>query len=145
MINVRLLDFKDIIDVKNYERPAGHLTPIEGNRDIPFDIKRVYYLTRVPENTVRGHHAHKTLQQVLVCMNGKVTIDVSTPYEKKQIVLDDPAKGLYIGPMVWREMKDFSPGSVLTVLASSNYDEEDYIRNYETYWNMAIKNLKKEV
>ena len=133
MINVRVIEFKDIVDTRNLERPMGHLTPIEGEIDIPFEIKRVYYLTRVPENTMRGFHAHRKLQQVLICTNGKVTISVSTPFEKETLVLDNPAKGLYIGPMIWREMYDFSPGSVLTVLASEHYQEEEYIRDYKVY------------
>ena len=144
MINVNLLNFKDITDIKNHERPAGHLTPVEGKRDIPFDVKRIYYLTRVPENTIRGYHAHKLLEQVLICMNGQVTISVSTPFEKELITLNDPATGLYIGPMVWREMYDFSPGSVLTVLASDYYDEDDYIRDYETYRKQAIDYFKRK-
>lgn len=144
MINVKMMEFRDIVDVKNQERPAGHLTPIEGNIDVPFDIKRIYYLTGVPENTIRGYHAHKELQQVLICMNGRVSISVSTPYEKEVITLDQPTRGLYIGPMVWREMYEFSPGSVLTVLASDYYNEDDYIRDYSDYCQMAEKYFKKE-
>lgn len=143
MKNVEIIQFRDIVDEKNKERPMGHLTPIEGNADVPFDIKRIYYLTRVPENTIRGFHAHKELQQVLICMNGKVTISVATPYEKQLITLDDPAKGLYIGPMIWREMYDFSPGSVLVVLASQHYNESDYIRDYRTYCEAAQEYLKE--
>ena len=144
MINVELVDLRDIISESNKERPMGHLTPIESGVDIPFEIKRIYYLTRVPENTIRGFHAHKNLEQILICMNGKVTISVSTPYDKKLITLDDPAKGLYIGPMIWREMYDFSPGSVLTVLASAHYDENDYIRDYRTYCELAQEYFRKE-
>lgn len=143
MKNVEMIQFRDIVDEKNKERPMGHLTPIEGNGDIPFDIKRIYYLTRVPENTIRGFHAHKELKQVLICMNGKVTISVATPYEKQLITLDDPAKGLYIGPMIWREMYDFSPGSVLVVLASEHYNEDDYIRDYRAYCEAAQEYLKE--
>lgn len=144
MMNVKMVHFRDIVDEKNKERPMGHLTPIEGGKDIPFEIRRIYYLTRVPENTIRGFHAHKKLEQVLICMNGKVTISVSTPYEKNLITLDDPAQGLYIGPMIWREMYDFSPGSVLTVLASDFYREEDYIRDYREYCEVAQEYLRKE-
>lgn len=144
MMNVKMMHFQDIVDEKNKERPMGHLTPIEGGKDIPFEIRRIYYLTRVPENTIRGFHAHKKLEQVLICMNGKVTISVSTPYEKKLVTLDDPAQGLYIGPMIWREMYDFSPGSVLAVLASDFYNEEDYIRDYREYCEVAQEYLRKE-
>lgn len=139
-----MIAFNDIVDEKNKERPMGHLTPIESGKDIPFAIKRVYYLTRVPENTIRGFHAHRQLEQVLLCLNGKVTISVSTPYEKQMITLNDPAKGLYIGPMVWREMYDFSPGSVLVVLASEYYNEADYIRDYRNYCEIAQEYLRGE-
>ena len=144
MMNIKMIAFSDIVDENNKERPMGHLTPIESGRDIPFVIKRIYYLTRVPENTIRGFHAHRQLEQVLLCLNGKVTISVSTPYEKQLITLDDPAKGLYIGPMVWREMYDFSPGSVLVVLASEHYNEADYIRDYRNYCEIAQEYLKGE-
>lgn len=145
MKNVDIIQFRDIVDENNKERPMGHLTPIEGNTDIPFEIKRIYYLTRVPENTIRGFHAHKELEQILICMNGKVTISVATPYEKQLITLDDPAKGLYIGPMIWREMYDFSPGSVLVVLASEHYNESDYIRDYRAYCEAAQVYLKENI
>ena len=145
MINTKIIEFNDIIDAKNIERPMGHLTPIEGFKDVPFDIKRIYYLTRVPENTIRGFHSHKELQQVLVCLNGSVQISVSTPYEKESITLDDPAKGLYIGPMIWREMYNFSPGSVLMVIASEYYDEGDYIRDYRTYCEEAQDFFKNNI
>ncbi len=144
MNNVRMIEFKDIVDENNKERPMGHLTPIESGQDIPFEIKRIYYLTRVPENTIRGFHSHKELQQVLLCLNGRVTISVATPYEKELITLDDPARGLYIGPMIWREMYDFSPGSVLVVLASQHYNEEEYIRDYRSYCEIAQEYLKGE-
>lgn len=144
MMNIKMIAFNDIVDEKNKERPTGHLTPIESGKDIPFAIKRVYYLTRVPENTIRGFHAHRQLEQVLLCLNGKVTISVSTPYEKQMITLNDPAKGLYIGPMVWREMYDFSPGSVLVVLASEYYNEADYIRDYRNYCEIAQEYLRGE-
>lgn len=144
MKNINEILFKDITDVANKERPMGHLTPIESNIDIPFQLNRIYYLTKVPENTIRGFHSHKKLQQVLLCLNGSVQISVSTPYEKKFITLDNPAKGLYIGPMIWREMYNFSPGAVLLVLASMHYDENDYIRDYREYCELAQDYYKSE-
>ncbi|KTE93844.1 dTDP-6-deoxy-3,4-keto-hexulose isomerase [Desulfitobacterium hafniense] len=127
MKNVRQLVFKDITDLK------GHLTPVEARKDVPFDIKRVYYITRVAKGERRGFHSHRNLQQVLICVSGTVKILVKTPYGEEVIKLDNPAKGLYIGPMVWREMFDFTEGSALVVLASEHYDEEDYIRDYTLY------------
>ncbi len=143
-MNTKMIEFKDIIDVHNQVRPMGHLTPIEAGIDVPFDIKRIYYITRVPENTTRGFHSHRDLEQVLLCLNGSVEIVVSTPYESETILLNDPSKGLYIGPMVWREMKNFSAGSVLLVLASEHYDENDYIRDYDEYIKIARDVLKGE-
>ena len=105
-MNVRWIEFKDIVDKRNDERPMGHLTPIEGLKDVPFEIKRIYHITRVPENTIRGFHAHKALEQVLLCLNGNVKINVSDPFSKEIFVLDNPAKGLYIGPGLWRKMSD---------------------------------------
>jgi len=137
MENVRILKFRDIVDPDNYDRPRGHLTPIEEMKDIPFKIKRVYYLTRVPEHTVRGYHSHRNLQQILICLNGNVTIKVDDGNEIERIRLDNPANGLYIGPMIWREMEDFSPGSVLLVLASECYDERDYIREYDEFLKIS--------
>lgn len=133
MFNTGLLKFKDIGD--NY----GHLTPIEGEKDIPFQIKRVYYITRVNSEVTRGFHSHKKLHQVLLCLNGSIKIRVKTPYEEEIVTLKDPSVGLYIGPLVWREMFDFSEGSVLLVLASDYYSEEDYIRDYNVYLEEAKK------
>lgn len=145
MKNTRIINFRDITDVHNQKRPMGHLTPIESGIDVPFDINRIYYLTRVPEHTTRGFHSHRDLQQILLCLNGSVEIDISTPYEKETVLLNNPAKGLYIGPMVWREMKNFSAGSVLLVLASEHYTEADYIRDYKTYLREAEEYFKEEV
>lgn len=142
-MDTRIIEFKDIVDKRNNDRPMGHLTPIEASADIPFEIKRVYYITRVPENTIRGFHAHKELQQVLLCLNGSVKINVSDPFEKRTFELNDPAKGLYIGPGLWREMYDFSPAAVLLVLASEHYTEQDYIRDYREYTEYAYDLVKK--
>ena len=117
----------------------GHLVIVEGQKDIPFDIRRIYYITKVPENTIRGFHAHKELQQVLLCLNGTVKISVSDPFEKQIFTLDNPSKGLYIGPGLWREMYDFSPAAVLLVIASEYYTEDDYISDYRKYCEYAYE------
>ncbi|MBB6216423.1 dTDP-4-dehydrorhamnose 3,5-epimerase-like enzyme [Anaerosolibacter carboniphilus] len=119
----------------------GFLTPIEGNKDIPFDIKRVYYLYNVPSNIKRGLHAHKTLEQILICLNGTVDIKVSDGETEEVFQLNTPDIGLYIGPKIWREMVNFTHETVLLVLASKNYDEEDYIRDYHEFQEY-IKNDK---
>lgn len=116
-----------------YNDKYGKLIPLESNDNIPFDIKRVYYIYDVEEKVRRGFHSHKNLHQVLICVHGTVKILVKTPKEEKIIVLDDPTKGLYIGPNICREMYDFEDGAVLLVLASEHYDESDYIRDYDDY------------
>jgi len=133
MYNTALIKFNDVTD------KYGHLTPIEGNIDIPFGIKRVYYITRVEEGTIRGYHSHRKLHQVLICLNGSIKIRLKNPNEEEIVELSDPSVGLYIGPYIWREMFDFTEGSVLLVLASENYDETDYIRNYDFYLEEAKK------
>jgi dTDP-4-dehydrorhamnose 3,5-epimerase-like enzyme len=133
LYNTALIKFKDITD------KYGHLTPIEGKTDIPFEVKRVYYITRVAEGVTRGFHSHRKLHQVLICLNGSVKIRIKNPNEEEIIELKDPSVGLYIGSYVWREMFDFTEGSVLLVLASECYDEDDYVRNYDFYLEEAKK------
>lgn len=122
----------------------GVLTAVEELKDIPFAVKRVYYITRVPEQVTRGFHSHRALEQVLLCLNGSVKIRVKTPFEEEVIPLTNDSNGLYIGHMVWREMFDFTPGAVLMVLASEYYTEEDYIRDYDTYYQEAVPYFKRE-
>ena len=111
----------------------GKLISLEANREIPFDIKRVYYIYEVEKGVRRGFHSHKELEQVLVCVHGSVKILLKTPAEEKIVVLDNPSKGLYVGTDIWREMYDFEDDAVLMVLASDYYDEGDYIRKYDDY------------
>lgn len=131
MKNVSIFKFKNIKDDK------GRLIPIECKRDIPFDIKRIYYISDVKENSIRGYHSHRMLHQILICMNGSVKIKVENPEETQIVELCDNSIGLYIGPMIWREMFDFSKDAVLLVLASEYYTEDDYIRDYKEYINKA--------
>lgn len=128
-----------LIKFKNIEDKYGSLTPIEGKIDIPFEIKRVYYITKVGPEVTRGFHSHRKLHQILICLNGTVKIRLKNPDNEKVVELKDPTVGLYIGPYVWREMFDFSEGCVLLALASEYYDEDDYIRNYDFYLEEAKK------
>ena len=128
MKNYRIINFKKIGNID-----VGFLTALEGNKEIPFDIKRIYYIYNVPKEIKRGSHSHKTLEQVLICVSDSVKIKVDDGNEKNIIELNDPSKGLYIGPGVWHEMCGFSQNSVLLVLASDYYDESDYIRDYEEF------------
>lgn len=111
----------------------GSLIALEANKSIPFDIKRVYYIYGTKAGVRRGYHAHKSLEQVLVCTSGSCKILLDNGCEKNIIKLDSPVNGLYVGHMIWREMFDFTPDCVLMVLANHHYDEDDYIRNYDDY------------
>jgi dTDP-4-dehydrorhamnose 3,5-epimerase-like enzyme len=111
----------------------GSLVALEGNRSVPFDIKRVYYIFRTQSGVARGFHAHKALKQVAACVTGKCKMLLDNGTEKTEVWLDSPTKGVVIEPMVWHEMHDFSPDCVLLVLASEHYDESDYIRDYEGF------------
>ncbi len=116
----------------------GSLIALESNKNIPFDIKRVYYIFGTTNDTVRGKHAHKTLEQVLVCTSGSCTILLDNGTEKQIIDLSNNTFGLYVGTNIWREMSNFSSGCVLMVLASNFHDEAEYIRNYDEFLS-AVK------
>ncbi len=111
----------------------GQLVALEEYKDIPFCVKRVYYMYDTVEGVVRGKHAHKTLEQILVCIHGSCKILLDDGKEKKIVPLEKPYEGLYVSNSMWREMYDFSEDAVLMVLASDVYKEEDYIRDYEQF------------
>ncbi len=111
----------------------GQLVALEEFKEIPFRIKRVYYMYDTVKGVSRGFHAHKSLQQILVCIHGSCKIKLDDGKEKKSISLNKPYEGLYVPNDIWREMYDFSPDAVLMVLASELYDEDDYIRNYDDF------------
>ena len=111
----------------------GELVAIEGNKDIPFEIKRVYYIYETGADIIRGKHAHKNLKQVLICVHGSCKIKLDNGKEQETILMDKPNEGIYIDNNIWREMFDFSKDGVLLVLASELYNESDYIRNYNEF------------
>lgn len=117
----------------------GHLVALEEFKDIPFQVKRIYYMYDTKDGVTRGFHAHRTLQQILVCIHGSCKIKLDNGSEQKVVPLERPYEGLYVGPGLWREMFDFSEDAVLVVLASEHYYEEDYIRDYDQF----IEYLKK--
>jgi len=117
----------------------GQLVAIEEFSDIPFAIKRVYYMYDTTKGVRRGYHAHKNLQQILICVKGNCKILLDDGTEKQEILLDKPYEGLYIANNIWREMFDFSEDAVLMVLASEKYDEADYIRNYNDFLTFVGK------
>ncbi|MBQ7516467.1 MAG: WxcM-like domain-containing protein [Schwartzia sp.] len=115
----------------------GMLVALEEFNDIPFRVKRVYYMYDTKAGVVRGNHAHKSLEQILVCIHGKCKIRLDNGREKKVVNLEKPYEGLYVANNMWREMFDFSPDAVLLVLASEPYDEKDYIRDYDEFLKIA--------
>lgn len=125
-----------IIELPKVADQRGNLTFIEENKHIPFPIKRVYYLYDVPGGESRGGHAHKILQQFIIAASGSFDVILDDGFERKMFYLNRSYYGLYIPPMSWRELNNFSSGSVCLVLASEFYDKDDYIYNYETFKKM---------
>ena len=112
---------------------TGSLVALEKGADFPFDIKRVYYIWGTDKNAVRGKHAHRKLEQVIVCTSGSCDFILDDGKERTTVHLNNPAQGLHIKSNIWREFTNFSPDCVVMVLASEHYDESDYIRNYHTF------------
>ena len=122
-----------ILDLPKVADARGNLTFIEECRHIPFEIKRVYYLYDVPGGEARGGHAHKRLHQFIIAASGSFDVLLDDGVKRKRFHLNRSYYGLYVCPMVWRELDNFSSGSVCLVLASELYDEADYIRDYEAF------------
>jgi dTDP-4-dehydrorhamnose 3,5-epimerase-like enzyme len=128
---IKIIDFKSLGDTR------GNLIAVEGIKDIPFDIKRVYYIFDTEAAVTRGFHAHKELVQVAICVSGSCKILMDDGFNKQTITLDSPKQGVLIDKMQWHEMHCFSVDCVLLVLASDYYDESDYIRSYEEFNNLT--------
>lgn len=128
-----------IIELPKISDPRGNLTFVEANRHIPFDIKRVYYLYDVPGGSERAGHGHKQLQQLFIAMSGSFDILLDDGYEKKKYHMNRSYNGLYVCPMIWRDLDNFSSGAVCMVLASDYYDESDYYREYQDFINVVNK------
>ncbi|XKD92759.1 sugar 3,4-ketoisomerase [Morganella morganii] len=131
---INLIEFKTLGDDR------GSLISLEQNKNIPFEIKRIYYIFGTKENVSRGFHAHRNLQQVAVCLSGSCRFILDDGEKREEIILNSPDKGLYISNYTWREMHDFSPDCVLIVLASDFYLESDYIRNYDDFLKSNLIN-----
>src|SRR5437660_6558865 len=126
-----------IIELAKIGDPRGNLTSIEAQRDIPFEIKRVYYLYDVPGGASRAGHGHKTLQQLIIAMSGSFDVVLDDGFAKERHHLNRSYFGLYVAPMMWREIDNFSSGSVCMVLASDHFRESDHYRDYDEFLRAA--------
>jgi dTDP-4-dehydrorhamnose 3,5-epimerase-like enzyme len=133
------IDLCKIIELPKIADPRGNLTFVESGNQIPFDIQRVYYLYDVPGGSERGGHAHKGLHQLIIAMSGSFDVVLDDGKKKKRVHLSRSYYGLYVCPMIWRELDNFSSGSVCMVLASNKYDEADYYREYPEYLTSLSK------
>jgi hypothetical protein len=128
-----------ILPLSKIHNRAGNITIIEGQKDIPFDVRRIYYLYDIPGGENRGGHAHKELQQLIVAASGSFNVLLDDGQHKKIATLNRPDYGLMVVPGIWRELSEFSSGAICLVLASHKYDNNDYIRNYEEFVNFRSK------
>ena len=126
-----------IIELPKISDPRGNLTFIEGMQHIPFDIRRVYYTYDVPGGADRGGHAHKALHQLIIAMSGSFDVTLDDGRNKRKFHLNRSYQGLYVCPMMWRDLDNFSSGSVCMVLASNIYEESDYYRDYNEFKSVA--------
>jgi len=123
----------NIVHLPKIENVSGSITPIEGGKEIPFNIKRIYYLYDVPGGANRGGHAHKTLHQLIVAASGSFDIVLDDGIVKKTVQLNRPYYGLYLPAGIWRDIFNFSSGAICLVLASDHYDASEYIRDYDEF------------
>ena len=131
----------DIIRIKSINAgELGCLSFFEATKDIPFEVRRIYYIYDAPAGTQRGGHAHRNLHQILFCPYGKIEIVLDDAETRESVMLDDPGKGLVIGPGLWREMIWHTDQAVLCVAASEYYDENDYIRDYQEFLTYKKEN-----
>jgi len=122
-----------IIQIDKHQHEKGNISVIENGKTVPFEVKRVYYLYDVPGGESRGGHAHKELRQLIVAVSGSFNVTLDDGNVKRTFTLNRPYQGLLVVPGIWRELNDFSSGSVCLVLASHKYDEDDYIREYDKF------------
>jgi hypothetical protein len=131
-----------LVPLPRIDRPEGSITPVEGGTTIPFEIARVYYIYDVVHGASRGGHAHRELQQLVVAVMSRFVVTVDDGSRRRSIELDRADQGLYIPPMIWRELEHFSSGAVCVVLASLPYDEADYIRARDEFVSLRTRALR---
>jgi hypothetical protein len=128
-----------ILPLNKIHNRAGNITIVEGNKNVPFDVKRIYYLYDIPGGEDRGGHAHKELRQLIVAASGSFNVLLDDGLNKKVVTLNRPDYGLLVVPGIWRELMEFSSGAICLVLASEIYQESDYLRTYESFKNYITK------
>lgn len=126
-----------VIDLPRHEDRNGNLTVIESGIQVPFEIKRVFYLYDVPGGARRGGHAHRRLEQLVIAMSGSFDFELDDGFSKRRVHFNRSYRGLYIPRMIWREMDNFSSGAVCMVLTSEHYDAGEYIRDYDEFQGLA--------
>lgn len=127
-----------ILPLSKIHNRAGNITIVEGNENVPFDVKRIYYLYDIPGGEDRGGHAHKELRQLIVAASGSFNVLLDDGINKKIVTLNRPDFGLLVVPGIWRELMEFSSGAICLVLASENYNDDDYLRYYEQFKNYLL-------
>ena len=128
-----------LIDMSKVHSDSGNITVLENGDNIPFDVKRIYYLYDIPSGEARGGHGHKALYQLIIAASGSFDVHIDDGTDKRVVRLSKPDYGLILVPGIWRELNDFSSGSVCLVLASNKYDESDYIRYYTDFIQYKVK------
>lgn len=140
-MNTSVKDCRIVYLDSHHSDRQGDLSVVENGINVPFSVKRVYYLYDIPGGEERGGHAHKSLQQLIVAASGSFTVVLDDGSEKRSITLNRPYQGLLVVPGIWRELVDFSSGAICLVLASEKYDETDYLREYEKFLNYRSQEL----
>lgn len=131
-----------MLALRRIERPQGNLTPVEAERDVPFALARVYYFYDIPGGETRGGHAHHQLEQVIIAVTGAFDVVLDDGSRRRAFRLDRAYRGLYVPPMIWRELEGFSSGAIGVVLASEPYAEDDYIRDYDRFCSLKLEVVK---
>ena len=127
-----------VIELDKHHHKKGNISVVENGRTIPFDVKRAYYLYDIPGGESRGGHAHKELRQLIIAASGSFSVTLDDGKVKRTFLLNRPYQGLLVVPGIWRTLDDFSSGAVCLVLASMEYEEEDYVRDYESFQKKSI-------